>query len=87
VEIDRGLDGWQWAEDSRMWKLILSPERGEALDRVDQTRRVMNAMEWNLGTGLEGARATTTKPTTPTRTCPFAAEARPAGCCCWTGST
>ena len=53
VEVDRRLDGWQRAEDPRMWKLILSPERGEALDLVDHTRRVMNAMERDLGTRLE----------------------------------
>jgi len=53
VEIDRRLDGWQRAEDPRMWKLILSPERGEALDLVDHTRRVMSAMERDLGTQLE----------------------------------
>jgi type IV secretory pathway VirD2 relaxase len=53
VEIDRRLDGWQQAEDPRMWKMILSPERGEALDLVDHTRRVLNAMERDLGTRLE----------------------------------
>lgn len=53
VEIDRRLDGWQRAEDPRMWKMILSPERGEALDLVDHTRRVLNAMERDLGTRLE----------------------------------
>ena len=53
VEIDRRLDGWQQAEDPRMWKMILSPERGEALDLVDHTRRVLNAMERGLGTRLE----------------------------------
>jgi type IV secretory pathway VirD2 relaxase len=53
VEIDRRLDGWQRAEDPRMWKLILSPERGEALDLVEHTRRVLGAMERDLGTRLE----------------------------------
>jgi type IV secretory pathway VirD2 relaxase len=53
VEIDRRLDGWQRAEDPRLWKVILSPERGEALDLMDHTRRVMNAMERDLGTRLE----------------------------------
>ncbi len=53
VEIDRRLDGWQRAEDPRMWKMILSPERGEALDLVDHTRRVLDAMERDLGTRLE----------------------------------
>lgn len=50
VEIDRRLDGWQRAEDPRMWKMILSPERGASLDLVDHTRRVLNAMERDLGT-------------------------------------
>ena len=36
-----------------MWKLILSPESGEALDLVDHTRRLMSAMERDLGTRLE----------------------------------
>ena len=53
VEIDRRLDGWQRAEDPRLWKLILSPERGEALDLVTHTRRVLEAMERDLGTRLE----------------------------------
>jgi len=53
VEIDRRLDRWQQAEDPRMWKMILSPERGEALDLVDHTRHVLNAMERDLGTRLE----------------------------------
>jgi type IV secretory pathway VirD2 relaxase len=53
VEIDRRLDGWQRAEDPRLWKMILSPERGDALDLVEHTRRVMDAMERDLGTQLE----------------------------------
>ncbi len=53
VEIDRRLNGWQRAEDPRLWKIILSPERGETLDLVDHTRRVMSAMERDLGTRLE----------------------------------
>jgi type IV secretory pathway VirD2 relaxase len=53
VEIDRRLEGWQRAEDPRLWKMILSPERGEALDLVDHTRRVLDAMERDLGTRLE----------------------------------
>jgi type IV secretory pathway VirD2 relaxase len=53
VEIDRRLDGWQRAQDPRLWKMILSPERGDALDLVDHTRRVMDAMERDLGTRLE----------------------------------
>jgi type IV secretory pathway VirD2 relaxase len=53
VEIDRRLEGWQRAEDPRMWKMILSPERGEAIDLVEHTRRVLDAMERDLGTRLE----------------------------------
>jgi hypothetical protein len=53
VEIDRRLDGWQRAEDPRLWKMTLSPERGGALDLVEHTRRVMGAMERDLGTRLE----------------------------------
>jgi type IV secretory pathway VirD2 relaxase len=33
--------------------MILSPERGEALDLVDYTRRVLDAMERELGTRLD----------------------------------
>ncbi len=40
VEIDRRLEGWQRAEDPRLWKVILSPERGDALDLVEQLRIV-----------------------------------------------
>jgi type IV secretory pathway VirD2 relaxase len=53
VEIDRRLDGWQRADDPRLWKMILSPERGDALDLVEHTRRVLDAMERDLGTRLE----------------------------------
>jgi type IV secretory pathway VirD2 relaxase len=53
VEIDRRLDGWQRAEDPRLWKMILSPERGAALDLVEFTRRLLGAMERDLGTRLE----------------------------------
>jgi type IV secretory pathway VirD2 relaxase len=53
VEIDRRLDGWQRAEDPRLWKMILSPERADALDLVEHTRRLMDAMERGLGTRLE----------------------------------
>lgn len=53
VEIDRRLGGWQRADDPRLWKMILSPERGEALDLVEHTRRVLDAMERDLGTRLE----------------------------------
>ena len=53
VEIDRRLDGWQRADDPRLWKMILSPERGDALDLVEHTRRVIDAMERDLGTRLE----------------------------------
>jgi type IV secretory pathway VirD2 relaxase len=53
IEIDRRLDGWQRAQDPRLWKMILSPERGDALDLVEHTRRVLEAMERDLGTRLE----------------------------------
>jgi hypothetical protein len=56
----RAAWGWTGASTAgsgprtpRIWKLVLSPERGEALDLVDDTRRVMNAMERDLGTRLE----------------------------------
>ncbi len=52
VEIDRRLHGWQRAEDPRPWKMVLFPERGEALDLVDHTRRVLGAMERDLGTSV-----------------------------------
>lgn len=53
VEIDRWLDDWQRAGDPRLWKMILSPERGDAIDLVDHTRRVVDAMERDLGTRLQ----------------------------------
>ena len=48
VEIDRRLEGWQRADDPRLWKVILSPERGDALDLVEHTRRLL---------GLDGVKA------------------------------
>ena len=50
VKIDRRLDGWQRAYYPRLWRMILSPERGDSLDLVEHTRRVVDALERDLGT-------------------------------------
>lgn len=47
------LDVWQRADDERLFKLIVSPEFGERLDLQDQTRKLIQRMERDLGTRLQ----------------------------------
>ena len=47
------LSTWQEAGDARLWKLIVSPENAAGLDLREHTRRLMEALEDELGTKLE----------------------------------
>jgi hypothetical protein len=51
--MDSRLAEWQKAGDSRLFKLIISPEFGERLDLGALTRGLMAKMEADLGTRLE----------------------------------
>jgi hypothetical protein len=47
------LEAWQRAGDSRLWKLIVSPEFSDRLNLDDLTRNLIRRMEQDLGTKLE----------------------------------
>jgi type IV secretory pathway VirD2 relaxase len=53
--VDAGelLSRWQSEGDSRLWKLIISPEFGERVDLSELTRQLMTRMEKDVGTRLE----------------------------------
>jgi type IV secretory pathway VirD2 relaxase len=53
VNIAATLDTWQRAGDERIFKIIVSPEFGERLNLLDQTRKLLARMEKDLGTRLE----------------------------------
>ena len=53
VNIAKKLGGWQEEGDDRMWKLIVSPERGGDIDLKEHTRGLMRVVEKDLGTKLE----------------------------------
>jgi hypothetical protein len=53
VSLDSRLGGWQKSGDSRMWKVIVSPEQAQQLDLREHTRDLVAAMESDLGTRLE----------------------------------
>jgi type IV secretory pathway VirD2 relaxase len=53
IDIVRQLEGWQGAEDERLFKLILSPELGDQVDLSRLTRGPIEQMEEDLGTDLE----------------------------------
>jgi type IV secretory pathway VirD2 relaxase len=52
------LDPWQKAGDERIFKIIVSPEFGERLNLKDQTRKLIQLMEKDLGTPLQWVAAT-----------------------------
>jgi type IV secretory pathway VirD2 relaxase len=58
VNIAATLDTWQRAGDERIFKIIVSPEFGERLNLLDQTRKLLARMEKDLGTHLEWVAAT-----------------------------
>jgi len=53
IGIAAKLGAWQEAGDQRLFKLIVSPENAHALDLREHTRRLMDALEEELGTKLE----------------------------------
>ena len=53
IDIAARLEGWQKANDERLWKLIVSPEFGDRADMKRLTRDLMSRMEKDLGTPLE----------------------------------
>jgi type IV secretory pathway VirD2 relaxase len=53
VSIEDRLGLWQKAGDSRLWKVIVSPEQAQRLDLREHTRELVAAIEGDLGTRLE----------------------------------
>lgn len=53
LPIAERLEDWQQAGDERIWKIMLSPERGEDLDLHKLTRDMMTQIEQDLGRKLE----------------------------------
>jgi type IV secretory pathway VirD2 relaxase len=53
IDIATRLDGWQSANDERLWKLIVSPEFGDRVDLKQLTRDLMAEMQTDLGMPLE----------------------------------
>lgn len=53
IDLAGRLDAWQRAGDPRLWKLVVSPERGDRLDLRRHTRDLLAAMEGDLGRRLE----------------------------------
>jgi type IV secretory pathway VirD2 relaxase len=53
TDIAARLEGWQKANDERLWKLIVSPEFGDRVDLKRLTRDLISQMETDLGTRLE----------------------------------
>src|ERR1700721_614829 len=53
IDIAARLEGWQKADDERLWKLIVSPEFGDRVDLKRLTRGLISEMETDLGTRLE----------------------------------
>jgi hypothetical protein len=51
------LDKWQGAGDERLFKIIVSPEFGDRLNLLQDTRELMHRMEHDLGAQLEWAAA------------------------------
>jgi type IV secretory pathway VirD2 relaxase len=53
IDIATRLEGWQKANDERLWKLIISPEFGDRVDLKLLTCDLMAEIEADLGTRLE----------------------------------
>jgi hypothetical protein len=53
INIAKTLADWQTAGDTRLFKLIISPEFGERLDLRRHTRELLSRMETDLGVNLE----------------------------------
>lgn len=55
VDLVKRVGAWAEAGDERMFKMVLSPERGDAVDLKKVTRAFMAEMEQELGTRLQWA--------------------------------
>ena len=53
LNIPKKLEQWQEDGDERIWKLIVSPERGADIDLKNHTRELMKTVEKDLGTKLQ----------------------------------
>jgi type IV secretory pathway VirD2 relaxase len=53
IDVPSTLERWQAAQDTRLWKIIISPEFGERLALTRLTRELMDRMEKDLHTQLE----------------------------------
>jgi len=53
IDVPSTLERWQAAKDTRLWKIIVSPEFGERLDLTRLTRDLVGRMEKDLHTQLE----------------------------------
>jgi len=53
INIAKKLEKWQLEGDERLYKIIVSPERGADVDLKKHTRELMQTVEKDLGTKLE----------------------------------
>jgi hypothetical protein len=53
IDVPTTLDKWQQSGDSRLFNVIISPERGASLDMELYTKNVMAQVKKDLGTELE----------------------------------
>ena len=53
LDLAERLDGWQKAGDSRLWKIVVSPEAGTRVDLPEHARQLMAQIQGDLGTRLE----------------------------------
>lgn len=55
INLSQLLAGWQKAGDSRLFRIIVSPENGAEMDLKEHARELVAQMERDLGTRLEWA--------------------------------
>ena len=55
INLSQLLAGWQKAGDPRLFRIIVSPEHGAAMDLKEHARELVAQMELDLGTRLEWA--------------------------------
>lgn len=55
VSLSSSMNGWQMDGDSRLFKIVLSPEDGDRLQLKDFTREFMRSAEEHIGRPLEWA--------------------------------
>lgn len=68
IDIAGRLEGWQKANDERLWKLIVSPEFGDRVDLKRLTRDLMTETQMELGWRWNGRLWHTSTPSTRTST-------------------